>query len=59
MRKAPILSENESQDTTKRRHPKPSITQRLRADLERSIGVPTTIHMEWLYRTMGCGYWCG
>ena len=48
MKKAPLLSENESQETTRRSNQKLPITQRLRTDLRRSGEVTTVIQLVWL-----------
>ena len=42
-----------NQWTTQKRHPKISITQRLRTDLGRSVRVTTIIKLLWLNRFMG------
>ena len=54
MTKDHIQSENESQETTQRRHQiKASITQRLRTNLGRSFGTTTVIQLVWLNRFTG------
>ena len=47
-----INSEFENQWTAQKRHQN-SITQRLRTDLGRSVGVPTVIQLLWLNRYTG------
>ena len=43
----------ENQWTTQKTPPKTSITQRLRTDLGRSVGVTTVIELLWLKRFTG------
>ena len=55
MTKAPTPTEKikKSNATTQKRQPKTSITQRLRTDLERSVGVTIATQLVWLNRFTG------
>ena len=52
MLKALTADRKEQRDSTKA-PPKTSITQRLRTDLGRSVGVTIAIELEWLYQFTG------
>ena len=55
MRKKPTLTEKNlrSNATTQKRHQKSLITQRLLADLGRSVGVTTATQLVWLNQFTG------
>ena len=53
MTKTPIPTEIQKQIDNTKTPSKTSITQRLRTDLGRSVGVTTTIQLVWLNRFTG------